>query len=134
MIKAAMSKPQKRNRESVEVYHSESVYVDSTTTVMEACGGCHNLSKTHGPRVTLSFGVGGSVPGLSGSIMTNGNGSVTTTLHGGMVGLGGISYNSGAGPNIVVGRSGSLSAAQRSVSLSGSSSTTSARQDNTRTN
>ena len=134
MIKAAMSKPQKRNRESVEVYHSESVYVDSTTTVMEACAGCHNLSATHGPRITVSSGIGGSVPGFSGSIMTNGNGSVTASGQGGFFGLVGISIHSGAGPNIVVGRSGSLSAAQRSVSLSGSSSTTSTRQDNTRTN
>lgn len=134
MTKAAMSKPQKKNRESVEVYHSESVYVDSTTTVMEACAGCHNLSATHGPRITVSSGIGGSVPGFSGSIMTNSNGSITAS---GNIGIGGqvsLAYNSGAGPRITVGGSGSLSAAQRSVSLSGSSSTTSTQQDNTRTN
>ena len=131
MSMVQLRKPQPSTRPTVEVYHSESIFVDSTTSVMEACAGCHNLSKTHQDKANLSIGVGATYIGGSLSAVINSNGTTTIATQVGEGLLFGASLTSGAGPNII-GSGGTLSTAQRSVSLG--SGSTSAQQDNTRTN
>lgn len=129
MKKVQMHKPQ-AVREMVEVYQSESLSVDSTTTVMGACSGCHNLSTTHQNRTNVSVGVGASMPGANIQAVINRNGSVSASANVGAGFVVRVSTTSGAGPNISVrGNGTSLNTGNRTVNTSSSS----ARRDKTRT-
>lgn len=125
-----LHKPMRRQHAAVELYQSECITVDSTTTVMEACAGCHNLSTTHQDKVTASIGVGGSVPGMNFSAVVNSNGTVSSDFQIGAGVVVGATATSGGGPEIHVAAGGTtLNAGQRSVTTPSSST----RQDNTRT-
>jgi hypothetical protein len=117
-----------RRPQSTHLYHEESALIDSTTTVMEACGSCHNLNTIHGHnRSESSLGVGVNVPGFSGTASVTGSGNLTmsASVGTGVVATSTATHYRNTGPHVSV--SGS-----RSVTLSGSNGTTSARQDNTR--
>ncbi len=131
MKQTTMHKPARKVRRAVELYECESITVDSTTTVMSACGGCHDLSTTHQDKVTSFAGVGASMPGFSATAVINDNGTLSATAQLGAGVVVGTTATSGGGPDIYVVTGGtSLSAGQRSVS----STTSSTYQDNTRTN
>lgn len=112
------------------MYHNESVQIDSTTTVMEACGSCHNLGGIHEhDRTSTSTGVGISTPGgsASASITSDGHLSMSFSAGNGFV-IGGQSLHiPNTGPHL-------STSSSRSITLSGGSGsgTTSAKQDNTR--
>lgn len=130
MRKATLNKPMRSQHAAVELYQSECITIDSTTTVMEACAGCHNLSTTHQDKVTTSMGVGAAMPGMSMSAVVNSNGTVSAGVQIGAGIVVGATATSGGGPEIRVATGGtSLNAGQRSVTTT----STSTRQDNTRT-
>ncbi len=130
MARSQLMKPAGRPRTGVEVYHGESMQIDSTTTVMEACGSCHNLGGVHShDRTNTQAGVGFNGPLVSGSasVTSDGHLSMSVNIGSGFV-IGGQSLHiPNTGPHL-------SSASSRGVTLSGSSGsgTTSTQQDNTR--
>jgi hypothetical protein len=82
MARPQLYKPNRKLRSGVEVYHNESMQIDSTSTVMEACGSCHNLGGIHQhDRTSTSAGVGISIPGGSGSATITSDGHLSHECH-----------------------------------------------------
>jgi hypothetical protein len=126
MARMELTKPYRKHRAKVQMYHGESMQIDSTSTVMDACGGCHSMGSVHRhDRTSVEGGVGYNGPFLSGNatVTSKGNLSMSVNVGNGWV-LGAQSLHvSNTGPHM---------ATSRRVSLSGSSGTATTRQDNTR--
>ena len=127
-MRRRLIKPNRPNPGRVELYHDESLMIDSTTTVQAACGGCHNLSQVHQhDKITSSGGVGIQTPIVSGNAMVSEDGGTTSVSMGnGFIGTVTATHNPWTGPHISVPRSG------LTLSGGGGTTTTSAVADNTR--
>jgi len=115
----------------VEAYHGEQMQVDSTTTVMESCGTCHNLAETHS-HVSMNAGAGVGITGPGGSASITLDKGDKATLGGtfgeGLVVHSSVTYNPNPGPHVVV-----ASPRSPGVTLSGGGTETySTAVDNTR--
>jgi hypothetical protein len=129
MARSQLLKPDPRSLSEVELYHGESMTIDSTTTVLEACGSCHNLGGIHQhERLSSSAGVGVILPGANGSatITSDGQFSLNVNVGNGFV-IGGQSLLvPNTGPHL-------STAGTRGITLSGGGTdTATTSQDNTR--
>ena len=117
MATVILKKPRARRTAKIEAYHNESAQVDSTTTVMAACGGCHNLSDIHKhDRSEASAGLGLNTPIGNGSATYSKSGfSLSIQAGNGIIAGATATHNPWTGPHIQVSRSLKLSGGSASI-------------------
>ena len=118
MATVILKKPRARRTAKIEAYHNESAQVDSTTTVMAACGGCHNLSEVHKhDRAEAKAGIGINLGRASASATVGKSGfaaSIEVSGNGWVIGAT-ATHNPWTGPHIQVSRSLKLSGGSASI-------------------
>jgi hypothetical protein len=129
MARSQLMKTKGKPRTGVELYHDESMQIDSTTTVMEACGGCHSLGSVHPhDRTSTTGGVGYNGPLLSGSASVTSDGQYVLNVNVGSGFVFGAQsvHVPNTGPHL-------STAGNRGITLSGGgTNTATTSQDNTR--
>jgi hypothetical protein len=126
-----LKKPQRNTRCAAALYGQEYMSIDSSSTVMGSCGGCHDLRSVHGqPRTSSAAGVGIAAGPLSGTATIDNNLNLNLSAQAGQNGLVVVLSSSQptiSGPKITV------NSGTRTVQTSGSSTDTqSTRVDKTR--